>query len=548
MDAEIINIGLAFLEGFALIISPCILPILPIILTGSLTGNKIRPFGIIVGFILTFTIVTLFSRAIIEYTHIDPNTLRNISYAVLILLGVVMLSTYLTEKFNIMTQRLTSVGSSLQSANNPEGGFWSGVFFGALIGIIWTPCAGPILAAVVVQIIIQSTTISSIFTVLAFAIGAGIPMLIIALAGRQIMEKFSFFRNRTALFRKLLGLLIIVSVIIAIYSPSLTLSYSQKQTVHTSQLTLVNGLEKPYPAPQIAGIDAWINSAPLTINDLKGKVVLIDFWTYSCINCIRTLPYLKDWYAKYHDQGLVIIGVHSPEFQFEHDLNNVKTAVANDGILYPVALDNQFITWRNFQNQYWPAHYLINKNGEVVYQHFGEGEYDVTENNIRYLLGLSGAVKTKAEEVYSVNQTPETYFGYARAENFASVEPVNKDQIATYTFPASLAQDQWALQGKWNIHAEKIVSVSPNAAIKLHFYAGKVYVVMGMKGKTIKVKALLNGKPLGANAGRDVVNGEITVSEDRLYTMLTFNQQQSGELELTATQAGLEMYTFTFGD
>jgi cytochrome c biogenesis protein CcdA/thiol-disulfide isomerase/thioredoxin len=552
MQIDLLNIGLAFLEGFALIISPCILPILPIILSGSLTGNKSRPLGIVAGFIIMFTVVTLFSRALIQLTHVSEDTIRNVSFGILLLLGITMLSTYLTEKFNLFTQRLTRIGSSLQAANNPQSGFWGGLIFGGLVGVIWTPCAGPILAAVIVQVIIQHTNYNSILVVVAFAIGAGTPMFLIAMIGRGIINKFAFIRDRTVLFRQLLGLIIIITVLYLMFAPgagvSLTQSTPQTQ-IQSKPAMLVNGIEHPYPAPAIAGIDAWINSSPLTWNDLRGKVVLVDFWTYSCINCIRTLPYLKSWYAKYHDMGFEIIGMHSPEFQFEHDLNNVKNAVKQDGITYPVALDNQFVTWQNFRNEYWPAHYLINRNGDVVYVHFGEGEYDVTENNIRYLLGVSGQVASnRPEEAYMAIQTPETYLGYHRAERFSSPETVSKDVSTAYSYPDKLGSSQWALNGKWMIAAEKITSAAPGAAIKLNFTAGKVYMVMGAPAHAVTVKVFLNGVPITTDSGSDVANGQIEVSQQRLYSVVNLKKGDEGILEVKASGPGLEVYTFTFGD
>ncbi len=550
MHAEIISIGLAFIEGFALIISPCILPILPIVLSGSLTGNKARPLGIITGFIITFTIVTLFSKALIEFAGINPDTIRNVSFIILALLGIIMISTYLTEKFNLLTQRLANVGSNVKALNNPQSGFGGGLIFGGLIGLIWTPCAGPILAAVIVQVVIQQTTWGSAITVLAFAIGAGLPMLLIALIGRKVMDRFGFFRQHTAFLRKALGFIILLSVIYLVFSSTaVSTNIASPSPVVSSQTegrALINGLETPYPAPAIAGIDAWINSPPLTLNDLKGKVVLIDFWTYSCINCLRTLPYLKDWYAKYHDKGLVIIGVHSPEFQFEHDLTNVKNAVIKDDILYSVALDNQFVTWQNYHNQYWPAHYLINKQGQVVYEHFGEGEYDVTENNIQFLLGTDMQLTKVSPEKNAAYQTPETYFGYARSQNFFSNESITKDNAANYTYPGVIPADSWALKGKWIINADKIIAAEAGASIKLEFHANKVYAVMGAAKNTI-VTLALNDKPVTQFAGKDVHNSEVTVSNNQLYSLLDFSSATDGVLELTATEPGLEMYTFTFG-
>jgi len=549
MQEGLITTGLAFIEGFALIISPCILPILPIILSGSLTGSKSRPLGIVTGFIITFALFTLFSRVLIQYTTINMNMLRNISFAILLLLGIIMMSGRLTETLNRLTQGLSNVGNSLPGINRAEGGFWSGVLFGGLVGIIWTPCAGPILAAVIVQVVLQKTTVNGMLVVLAFAMGAGIPMLVIALLGRGIMSQFVFFRHRASFFRKLLGFIIVLTVLYFWIFQQFAISFNQNRGVSLTRVnSLINGIEQAYQAPEITGIAAWINSPPLTWNDLKGKVVLVDFWTYSCINCIRTLPYLKDWYEKYHDKGFEIIGVHSPEFQFEHDANNVREAVKSYGIHYPVALDNDFATWRNFQNEYWPAHYLVNKEGKVVYVHFGEGEYEVTENNIRFLLGMNKtAAENRTDENYSLNLTPETYLGYHREERFKSPSGMKKDALALYDYPAKLSEDEWALSGSWLISAEKIESLSANAAIKLHFRGSKVYMVMGMTKKPVTVKFLLNGKPLTADQGKDVKNSELRVNQNRLYSVVHLTTGDEGILEIIAKDPGLAVYTFTFG-
>ncbi|TAK74402.1 MAG: cytochrome c biogenesis protein DipZ [Gammaproteobacteria bacterium] len=541
MQMEIANIGLGFLEGFALIISPCILPILPLILAGSFTGSKRRPVGIILGFVIIFALFTFFSRELIHLSGLNPNFIRSFSYGLLILLGLLMTSTYLTEQFARLTQRLASTGSALSSVNDTQGGLVSGMLFGGLVALIWTPCAGPILAAVIVQTVIQQTTLTSFFVILAFSIGAGVPMLMIALFGRGVVSKFSFFQTHTIILRKLLGVIIIASVGYIVYSEGGTSISSAAETSSQTAQTLRDGLSNPYPAPPVAGITAWINSPPLQLSDLKGKVVLIDFWTYSCINCIRTLPYLKAWYAKYHEDGLVIIGVHSPEFEFEKELNNVKDAVAREGIRYPVALDNQFVTWQNYNNRYWPAHYLIDKKGNVVYTHFGEGDYEVTESNIRHLLGLRGPMVEgiAMEQHFSLAQTPETYLGYARAEYFSSPEGVAKDEVAQYSFPAELPQDHWALQGAWKILPDKIVAAIANAAIKIHFYAAKVFIVMGSEThQPIKVSLLLNDK--------EVKN--ITVNSPTLYHAVELSHANEGVLQVVTSAPDLEIYTFTFGE
>jgi len=542
MPTDIINIGLAFLEGFALIISPCILPILPIILAGSLDGSKKRPLGIIVGFILAFSLFTFFSRKIVQISGLDLSIVRDVSYILLVLFGVVMLSTYLTEKFARLTQRLANTGPHVSNGDD----FFSGVIFGGLVGLIWTPCAGPILAAVIVQTVLQKTTLGGFLVVLAFGIGAAIPMLFIMLFGRNIMTKFSFFRNHAMLLRKLLGVIIIASVAYMIYGGGVSTSLAQSDV---RQNSLIDGLIEPYQSPQITGISTWINSPPIDLAQLKGKVVLIDFWTYSCINCLRTLPYIKDWYQKYHDKGFEIIGVHTPEFDFEKDPTNVKNAVKKLGIDYPVALDNQFGTWQNFNNRYWPAHYLIDKNGLVVYQHFGEGDYDVTENNIRFLLGLNkSAVKPAASESIPFSQTPETYLGYARAENYASPQAVIKGRPAIYTFPVSLDENQWALQGNWIIGPEYIVAQQSDAMLKIHFNAGKVFIVMGtVNNKPIKVKIVLNGEKVISSKGSDVVDSVITVKDHRLYEVLVLKNSGDGLLQITSASPGLQIYTLTFG-
>lgn len=557
LQADFLKIVLAFIEGFALILSPCILPILPFILSGSLEGSRKRPYGIILGFVASFTLLTLFARYLVQHLGIDLNLIRHISYGLLFLFGIIMLSTTLTEKFSLLTQRLTRIDSKFQNSPSNQSSFLGGILFGCLIGLIWAPCAGPILAAVIVQTIIQKTTLTSFFIILAFGIGAGVPMLIIALLGRTIMGRIGFIKSRTTLFRKILGIVVILSVLYLIYdeyASSISKATPPQTRSETSPLSKsqVLGLQKgitPYPAPAIEGIDAWINSPLLSLDQLKGKVVLIDFWTYSCINCIRTFPYLKDWYQKYHDRGLVIIGVHSPEFEFEHDINNVKNAVIKYGILYPVAIDNQFTTWRNYQNLYWPAHYLINKEGQVVYRHFGEGEYDVTENNIRYLLGLGQMAQTTTpgQEINPL-QTPETYLGYRRADAFASPESVNRNQTAVYSFPNSLQDNAWALQGSWIISSDQITSAQANASLKINFYASHVYLVMGNgKNQPIKVNVLFNGKPLIVDKGNDVKNSQVMVDHYRLYEILSSKNPRHGILEIISSTPGLEVYTFTFG-
>ncbi|WP_133135886.1 cytochrome c biogenesis protein DipZ [Legionella rowbothamii] len=538
MDSNFVTIFLGFIEGFGLIISPCILPILPVFLAASLTGSKKRPIGMIIGFTFFFALLIFFSRQLVNYLGINFEVIRSMGYIFLLLFGLIMLSDYLTEQFSRITQKLAQVGSIFSSLNKAEGGFFNGILLGGLIAIIWTPCAGPILAAIIVQTVVQKTTLLSFFTLLAFALGAVIPLFILSLYGKKIMSTFIFFKTRAALFRKLLGAILIASVVYMIYFENTSASTTISTGVKTSN-ALIDGLWRPYPEPQIAGIATWINSGPLRLNDLQGKVVLVDFWTYSCINCLRTLPYIKAWYNRYHDKGLVIIGVHTPEFDFEKDVGNVRAAVQRDGILYPVALDNQYNTWINFNNHYWPAHYLINKKGEVVYEHFGEGDYDVTENNIRYLLGINELTTLKNEPAHAAqaSQTPETYLGYERADSNFSPKLI-KNKVFQYQFPLQLVENGWALNGAWQVNADSITAAKASAALKIHFNARKVFLVMGTStGKAIKVNVVLNHNRIK----------NILVDKYSIYEVVTQAQFSSGDLEIIATEPGIKIYTFTFG-
>ncbi|MCW8400071.1 cytochrome c biogenesis protein DipZ [Legionella sp. PATHC038] len=546
MEANFLNIILGFIEGFGLIISPCILPILPIFLASSLSGSKKRPIGIIVGFTLFFSFFVFFSHQLVHYLDIDFNLVRHIGYAILLLLGITMISNYLTEQFGKLTQGFTRIGNFFSAANKSEGGFWNGLLLGGIIAIIWTPCAGPILAAIIVQTALQKTTLFSFFTLMAFALGAAIPMFIISLYGKKLINTFDFLKKRATFFRKFLGGVIIASVVYMIYfeGEDVSTSVTPQTGIKTSN-SLINGLWFPYPAPPIQGIDAWINSAPLRLVDLHGKVVLIDFWTYSCINCLRTLPYIKDWYTRYHDKGLVIIGIHTPEFDFEKNLDNVKAAVSRYGILYPVALDSQFVTWRNYQNHYWPAHYLINKKGEVVYRRFGEGDYDVMENNIRFLLGIKdlSTLKSLQNASFILTQTPETYLGYAKADSNYSPELI-KDKTAQYHFADKLSTNAWGLEGLWQVNAEYLLAEDVNAAIKIQFNARKVYAVMGnSSAKPIKVRVILTD----GQSGKKLQEKSIIIDKYALYELVSQKKFTSGYLQIIANEPGLKVYTFTFG-
>ncbi len=547
---NMIDLGLAFLEGIALIVSPCILPVLPLVLAASADGGRRRPYGIIIGFVLAFALFAIAARHIVAALGIDLDLIKDGSLVLLALLGLALLSSRLSEKFSALTQGAANFGNQLAMTRGE--GLLSGVVIGALIGLVWTPCAGPILAAVLVQVIRQQSDLGGNLIIVSFALGAGVPMLIIALTGRKIMNKLGFFTRHAEAVRRGFGVLILASVAYIASGADVQSMFLSREKVDAprGELVLQDGLVSPYNAPQFADIAAWLNSPPLTMQSLQGKVVLLDFWTYSCINCVRTLPYLTDWDKKYRDQGLVIVGVHAPEFEFEKKLENVKDAIAQHGIRYPVAQDNQLSTWVNFNNRYWPAHYLINREGQVVYTHFGEGKYDVMENNIRYLLGLKDKTETIQTEAptFAPGQTSETYLGYERAENFGGKKRVAQDKQSTYRFPAFLPEHAWALNGKWKAASEKIISGEKDAALRLNFKARKVFLVLGTStGKPIRVTLKLNGEAVGGSAGKDAPGGVITIERNTLYELIDQKMPKNGLLEIQSDTPGLEAYAFTFG-
>ena len=528
-------LALAFVEGVALILSPCILPVLPLMLGASIDGSKARPLGIVGGFVLAFTAFAVISRQAILASGVDAETIRNVSLVLLAVFGLVMLFPKLSDKWGNAFQKLGSGGNDLIGKIKGTG-FWGGVGIGVLIGIVWTPCAGPILAAAVLQIVQTKDTTLALLTIGAFALGAGIPMGLIAMGGGTLMRKLGFLKTHSYAIRRVIGVIMIAAAL-AIYAGwdlKLIAWQSRVMPMEARVEGFTHGLEQPYAAPEIAGITDWINSDPLTLQSLKGKVVLIDFWTYSCINCIRTMPYITKWYDDYKDQGLVVIGVHAPEFPFEKKIENVQGAVKDYKINYPVALDNDFTTWRAYKNKYWPAHYLINKEGQVVYTHFGEGNYAITEANIRSLLGITGKVTAETKDTFDRGQTPETYFGSDRIKNFAG--SVTSDVQTNYAFPDTLNQNQWALQGPWTITDQK-TTAGENASLRINYSAGKIHAVLGSAdGQPIDVDVLVDGK----------LETTLKVDGERLYT-LSDKRRKTAILELKPKRAGLEAYALTFG-
>lgn len=548
----ITSVLLSFIEGLALIFSPCILPILPLVLSTSINGGRRRPFGIILGFILSFSLFALISRQLVVIFNINLDYIKYASLVLLTMFGFILLFDRLSLIFERYTSKLANLGVVLP--NNQQDGFLSGVLIGALISLVWTPCAGPILASALVQIIREQRDFNAMLLIFAFSFGAGIPMFIISLTGRKILTKLHWLKKRNWLVNKILGIIILLSVGFIGSGVNATdlISTNNKLTASSTANKLQDPLLNPYPAANFAKSNIWLNTPnnqALDMQKLRGKVVLVDFWTYSCINCLRTIPDMVGLDKKYSKYGLVIVGVHSPEFEFEKNANNVKNALSRYGIKYPVAMDNNLDTWTNYNNQYWPAHYLIDKNGMVVYTHFGEGQADELDNNIRVLLGLGGKVSSDSPQPdFFIGQTPETYLGYTRADNFSSPEMVVQNSLANYTLPNFLSANNWALKGRWQINNQDVVTGSGDSKLQLNFTAKHVYLVLGSATNLpIKVNVKLNGSSVLKEAGSDVVAGVVTVTNHRLYELINQNSVKNSLLELSTNESGLEAYAFTFG-
>jgi len=537
-------IALGFLAGVATALSPCVLPVLPLLLAGGASGRK--PVRIVAGLILSFSFFTLFATWILEKLGLPDDLLRNLAIVALFVMAAVLL----VPRFALFLERALAGFSRLRPAN--AGG---GLFLGVTLGLVFVPCAGPFLAAITAAAASENFGISTIVATLAYAVGAGVPMLAIAYGGREAAGRL---RARAGQIRFVSGVLVAavaVALVLhlddhltSLHVPGLTGLENRvaSSSAGTKQLAKVRGgraalaavqtSEPGLPdfgtAPPFHPDGAWINSKPLTVAGLRSKVVLVDFWTYSCINCLRTLPHLKAWYAAYHSKGLVIVGVHTPEFAFEHVTSNVRAAVKRLGITYPVVQDNRYKTWDLYANQYWPAEYLIDRSGHIRHTHFGEGEYGQTEQLIRRLLNDRGPrARAIADATPNELLTPETYLGSARISNYTGSQIV-PGRLVTYLPTLSLQQDALTYGGAWRVEPEQIVA-GRGAFLRLHFHAKDVYVVLGGRGT---VQALIDGRPVKT----------IRVNAYRLYTVRSSNEVADSTLELRFSP-GVAGYSFTFG-
>jgi len=574
-------LGFAFLSGLVTILAPCIWPILPVVLSSSLTktkkGGHQRALGITLGVMLSFTIFTLSVSSLISIFHINPNSLRILAVMVIALLGFIMIIPYLSVRFEVFVSKLANIFG--QNTKNQANEFLPGFIIGLSLGIVWSPCAGPILAAIATLAATGKVSLEVILITLSYVIGAGIPLFAFAYGGQQFITRARWLNTYTGKIQQLFGIVMIVMAIL-IYTnqdqaiqlallnkfPVLgtALNGFEQNTQVTNALKTITGnntivtnnmlFNTNQPAPELTGITHWLNSEkPVTISSLKGKVVLVDFWTYSCINCIRTLPHVTTWYDTYKDKGFVVIGVHTPEFQFEHDTNNVLNAIKMYNIHYPVAQDNDYATWNAYSNQYWPAEYLIDANGIIRRVEFGEGEYDQTEEAIQALLKEAGqkitsGLHTMQDQTPTSNLSPETYLGSSRMQYLVNTGTAQNGK-QQFLLTGSLPQDQFAFGGTWDITNEYAIA-GKNAVLEYNFTAGKVFLVMApVNTHSGTIKVLLDGKPITPSAtGKDVIEGSITVDTDRLYELVNLHGKVENHLlSLQFQTDGIQAYAFTFG-
>jgi cytochrome c biogenesis protein CcdA/thiol-disulfide isomerase/thioredoxin len=592
---------LVFLGGVLTILSPCILPVLPFVFARSEQKFLTNGLPMLAGMAITFAAIATLAAVGGSWAVRLNQYGRIFALVLLTAFAATLLSTrladWLARPFVALGNRLT------QSTPEAAGRFTllNSLLLGVATGLLWAPCAGPILGLILTGAAISGPNARTTLLLFAYAAGAATSLAVALLAGGRV---FSFLKKSLGTgewIRRGLGVAVLLAVVAIVFgwdSTVLTrLSLNGTNSLEQSLIDKINPQNAGAPGgammamsntkadghammmsaakpagnlpvegeiPSFAGATLWLNSPPLTPESLRGKVVVVDFWTYSCINCLRALPYVESWYQKYKDHGLVVIGVHAPEFAFEKDPNNVRRAVADLKIIYPVALDNDYAIWQGFNNQYWPAHYFIDATGHIRAHHFGEGNYDESEQTIRTLLteaGQSGlpppgmdprtAVGVQAPPDEAHDQSPETYVGYRRADNFASPGGFAQDQAHAYSVPAALKLNQWALGGSWNVDPEKAVLRASGGKIEFRFFARDLHLVLGpgSGGKPVHFRVTLDGAAPAANRGADTdSSGAGIIDGQRLYQLI----RQSGDVgehvfSIEFLDPGVQAYSFTFG-
>jgi cytochrome c biogenesis protein CcdA/thiol-disulfide isomerase/thioredoxin len=575
----VLLLAFALVAGFATGVSPCVLPVLPVALAGGATGGRRRPLGIVTGLVLSFTFSTIALVYVIAALGLPNDLMRTVAVVVLLGFGVSLMVPAISAHLEAWLSRFGRAPS-----RGPEGGFASGLPLGFSLGLLYAPCAGPILAGVITVSAAQTFTAARLAVALSYAFGSGVAFYALMLGGRRFVRGLISHSGRV---QQAMGLVMVVIAVLVLAQvdvrfqtaiagklPGFLTNPTQKLEQNKAVAKSLAGARgrrsaeagggkeaesgRQLPvlgvAPEFRGNRRWFNTPggrPLRIRTLRGRVVLVDFWTYTCINCIRTLPHLKALDAKYRSDGLTIIGVHTPEFPFEKKASNVEASIRQNGLQYPVVQDNDYATWNAYANQYWPADYLIDARGRVRYAHFGEGAYDTGEKAVRKLLEeagrrrLGGMTRARAERASRGLQTPETYLGAARARGFLN-GPIRRGGRDFGGAPARLPPNTLAYGGRWRISSES-ATASAGAELELNFTARRVFLVLGSPGRARKLRVLLDGRPIPEGvAGRDVRGGIATIEAQRLYRLVDL-PEVGRHLITLKPEAGISGYAFTFG-
>jgi cytochrome c biogenesis protein CcdA/thiol-disulfide isomerase/thioredoxin len=544
----------AFIAGAGTALSPCVLPVLPVVLSAGASGGRRRPAGVAAGIAVSFTFATVALVYVIDALGLPDDIARTLAVVVLVGFGIALLVPSLAARIEAWATRLVPAPRDRSGE-----GFGSGFLLGMGLGLVYAPCAGPILAGVITVSAAQDFTVGRLAVALAYGLGSAAALYALMLGGRRLTRPLSL---RSVRFQQGVGAVMLVTAAVMVADVDMRFQTAIADDLPAWLVNPTAGIEESHAvesrldevrrrrasdlptlgsAPELdqAG-GRWFNTDPLTLEQLRGRVVLIDFWTYTCINCIRTLPYVKEWDRKYRDDGLTVIGVHTPEFPFERDPGNVEDAIEQSNIRYPVKQDNDYGTWDAFGNEYWPAKYLIDATGHVRYAHFGEGEYEDTERNIRSLLREAGrrtdgrGGPKHVERPSAGLATPETYLGYQRAQGFVN-GPLAPGAQRFVGDPDNLPLNGFLYRGRWRVGPES-ATAGAGAELSLRFRARRVFLVMGSEGRARSVGVTLDGRSLP----------EVRVRRHRLYRLVDLDA--AGEHLLTLDfERGLEGYAFTFG-
>jgi cytochrome c biogenesis protein CcdA/thiol-disulfide isomerase/thioredoxin len=579
---------LSYLGGVLTIVSPCILPVLPFVL-----ARADRPFirnglPMLVGMALAFALVATLASVAGGWVVSANQYGRIAALTLLAIFGVTLLFPELADR---LMRPLVAVGARLsQSADQAsDGSVLAPLLLGVATGFLWAPCAGPILGLILTGAALQGASVKTTLLLLTYAAGAATSLALALLIGGRVFAAMKRSIGAGEWVRRALGAAVLVAIAAIAFgldtgfltnvSVASTSSLEQglldklrprENVAMTGGPSMMRakpaaqGEELPVegPLPSLSGAVEWLNSKPLAAEDLKGKVVLVDFWTYSCINCLRAIPYVRAWAEKYRDHGLVVIGVHAPEFAFERNVDNVKKAISTLKIGYPVAIDNDYKIWRAFENEYWPAHYFIDAKGLIRHHHFGEGEYDESERIIQKLLADAGdgnvptgvvAVNASGAEAASAKadvESPETYIGYNRIDHFISPGGVVQDTGHVYA-AGSPQLNEWSLAGNWTIGGERALLNDKDGSIVYRFHARDLHLVLGpaAEGSPVRFVVTIDGKAPGASHGVDVDSeGRGVVTAQRLYQLVRDPGAVADHtFEIRFLDPGVQAYAFTFG-